>query len=83
MQDSCEHSFEDTPAVFTGTARTRACLTCDRIEVMLASTGQWMPLEEYMNRQIANRSGVLVDAVQGTGSVRASPLRVPRSRSPS
>jgi hypothetical protein len=82
MQDSCEHSFEDTAAVFTGTARTRACLACDRVEVMLASTGEWMTLDEYMDRRIANRSAPVADGVHGAGCIRPSPPRAPRSRSP-
>lgn len=57
MQESCEHTFEDTPAVFTGSARTRACLYCNRVEVMLATTGEWVPIDEYMERRIANRTG--------------------------
>lgn len=56
MPESCNHTFADTPAVFTGTARTRACANCSRVEVMLASTGEWVLIDEYMERRIANRT---------------------------
>jgi hypothetical protein len=56
MHESCDHTFEDAAAVFTGTVRTRACARCNRVEVMIATTGQWVHIEEYMDRRIANRT---------------------------
>jgi hypothetical protein len=56
MVERCEHVFEDTLLVFTGAARTRSCRKCERIEVMLASTGDWVHIEAYLESRMANRS---------------------------
>lgn len=57
MAEECEHVFDDTAAVFTATVRTRACRKCERVEVMLASTGEWLSIDEYLQRRIAGRRG--------------------------
>ena len=50
-----EHVFDDKAAFFTATVRTRLCLKCVRIEVMLASTGEWLTIGEYLQRHVAGR----------------------------
>jgi hypothetical protein len=52
----CKHRFQDAPSVFSGTAQTRACTECERVEVMIASTGEWIHILEYLERRVANRS---------------------------
>ena len=56
MLEACKHAFEDGASVFSDTARTRACRHCERVEVMLAATGQWLHIEDYLQRRTANRS---------------------------
>jgi len=50
MRGVCQHTFEDAPAVFTGTMRTRACSSCDYGEVLLDVTDAWVPFDEYLDR---------------------------------
>lgn len=55
--------------VFTGTLRTRACCSCDHVEVLMRAlahetsaadpvpvTGEWVGLEEYLSRRVEARS---------------------------
>jgi hypothetical protein len=51
----CEHAFDDRAPVFTATVRARTCRKCNLIEVMVASTGEWMSIEEYLRRRIQDR----------------------------
>lgn len=55
MAQLCEHVFDETAAVFTATVRTRACRECKHVEVMLASTGEWIDVEDYLEQRIARR----------------------------
>jgi hypothetical protein len=53
----CRHEYEDGAVVFTGTVRSRACRNCNRIEVMTDRTGEWVDIDAFLQRRIANRSG--------------------------
>jgi len=55
MNESCKHEFEYGRSLFTGTVQSRKCRGCERIEVML-TTGIWVDIEAYLQRQLANRS---------------------------
>ena len=56
MGTHCQHRFDDVLLVFTGTLRTRACRTCDHVEVLLEPlTGEWLGLAEYLSRRVEER----------------------------
>jgi hypothetical protein len=56
MTTLCKHAFDDTATVFTGAAQIRTCRKCDRVEVMLVTDGEWMPIEEYVRQRVAHRA---------------------------
>ena len=56
MNEACKHDFEETRSLFSGSVLSRKCRNCQRVEVMLTS-GAWIDVEAYVERQLANRSG--------------------------
>ena len=68
MRGVCQHTFEDAPAVFTGTMRTRACSSCDYGEVLLDVTDAWVPFDEYLDRTTIR--SLVDDHLQGRANRR-------------
>ena len=56
MAEVCNHVFGKASDVFTGGAQIRACMNCNRIEVLPLSRGQWMFLDEYVRWRMATRT---------------------------
>jgi hypothetical protein len=57
MGERCQHRFDDVPTVFTGTLCTRACRSCDYVEVLqVPLTGGWVGLDEYLSRRTEDRA---------------------------
>ena len=77
MGTKCQHRYDDVPMVFTDTLRTRACRTCDHVEVLPASlTADWISLDEYLSRRVEDRSTGAVDLGRpGTPARRPAPRR--------